>query len=465
MKSRRNHRGAGRIAAAGLAIAGVALTSACAPGSNNKSSGSDETKKASEVETDVSKMGDITLNLWDQESRGAQDASMKELIKQFEAKYPNIKIKRNSQSFDDLNKTLPLALSGDASKVPDVVQGNNGRNILGSFVQGKQVINLDPYAEAYGWEDRFPESVLTMSTYSTDGKTFGDGSLYGLPQGGEIVGVYYNKKILEDAGVKEPQTWDEFTESLKTIKGKGKTPIMLGDAEKWPAVHVFGPVQGAYADADEVTNLALGNEGSDWTDDDNVEAAKELQGWAKDGYLNKDYLGTKDQPVAERFAKGEGAYMIAGSWNNEIIEASKNKDDYGFFAPPAEDADEGRATTGGTSLPFTVTSGSKHPDAAAAFIDFITSDDAMKVYAEKGNMPVLNTADLAPASGVGKDTYEAYSEVTTDGSLLPYLDYATPTFADALGNELQALLQSKKTPEQFGEALQKDYGDFVKKNG
>jgi raffinose/stachyose/melibiose transport system substrate-binding protein len=278
------------------------------------------------------------------------------------------------------------------------------------------------------------------------------------------VGVYYNKKILKDAGVSEPKTWDEFTKSLKTIKAKGQTPIMLGDAEKWPAIHVFGPVQGAYTDADEVTDLALGNKGAEWTDDDNVEAAKQLQTWAKDGYFNKDYLGTKDQPVAERFAKGEGAYMIAGSWNNEIIDASKNKDDYGFFAPPAEDADEARSTTGGTSLPYTITSGSKHPDAAAAFINFLTSDDAMKVYAEKGNMPVLNTAKLAPSSGVGKDTYQAYSDVTTKGHLLPYLDYATPTFSDTLGDQLQGLLQSKKSPEEFTEGLQKDYGDFVKKN-
>jgi raffinose/stachyose/melibiose transport system substrate-binding protein len=453
-----------RIAAAGLAIAGVGLVTACAPGTNNKASDNKPEKKASQVETDASKLGKVTLNVWDQESRGAQNASMKELVKQFEAKYPNIKIKRNSQSFDDLNKTLPLALSGDSSKVPDVVEANNGRNILGSFVQGKQVISLDPYAEAYGWKKRYPESVLTMSSYSKDGKTFGSGSLYGLPQGGEIVGVYYNKKILKDAGVSEPKTWDEFTKSLKTIKAKGQTPIMLGDAEKWPAIHVFGPVQGAYTDADEVTDLALGNKGAEWTDDDNVEAAKQLQTWAKDGYFNKDYLGTKDQPVAERFAKGEGAYMIAGSWNNEIIDASKNKDDYGFFAPPAEDADEARSTTGGTSLPYTITSGSKHPDAAAAFINFLTSDDAMKVYAEKGNMPVLNTAKLAPSSGVGKDTYQAYSDVTTKGHLLPYLDYATPTFSDTLGDQLQGLLQSKKTPKEFTEGLQKDYGDFVKKN-
>ena len=454
-----------RAAALVLAAAGLTVSTAgCAPGSGDDSA-APSSKDASAVQTDAAKMGDVTLNLWDQESRGAQNAQMTELVKRFEAKYPNITIKRNSQSFDDLNKTLPLALSGSKDKVPDIVEANNGRNLLGTFVQGNQVIPLDPYAEAYGWKDRYPESVLSLSSYSPDGKTFGSGSLYGLPQGGEIVGVYYNKKLLSSAGLKVPTTWAEFTDSLKTLKADGTTPIMLGDAEKWPAIHVFGPVQGAHTPAEQITDLALGNAGGDWGSDTNVAAATELSDWAKDGYFNKDMLGTKDQPIAERFAKGEGAYMIAGSWNNEIIEASKNASDFGFFAPPPATAGEGASTTGGTSLPFSITSGSQHPDAAAAFIDFITSDEAMKVYADKGNMPVLNTAKLAPASGVGKDTYEAYSAVTTKGHLLPYLDYATPTFSDTLGDALQGLLQGKTSPTDFTKKLQDDYGKFTASNG
>ena len=122
----------------------------------------------------------------------------------------------------------------------------------------------------------------------------------------------------------------------------------------------------------------------------------------------------------------------------------------------------GPATTGGTSLPFAVTSASKNPDAAAAYINFLTSDDAMKVIAAKGNLPVLHATELAPASGVGRDVYAAYELVTTKGHLLPYLDYATPTFSDTLGAALQDLLAAKKTPAEFGATLQKDYGDFVK---
>lgn len=280
-----------------------------------------------------------------------------------------------------------------------------------------------------------------------------------MPQIGEVVGFYYNKEKLTKLGLTVPKTWAELEAQLPKIKDGGETPLVLGNLEKWPAVHVFGPIQGAHTPATEITNLALGNPGGSWTDETNLAAATQLQDWVKAGYLNSDVNGTAYDDEVAKFGKGTGVYFLGGSWNTPTIEESLGAD-AGFFAPPPVDAANGPATTGGTSLPFAVTSASKHPDAAAAYINFITSDDAMKVIAEKGNLPVLKASELAPAEGVGRDVYSAYEQVTTKGSLLPYLDYATPTFADTLGAALQDLIAQKKTPQEFGEALQKDYGDF-----
>ena len=135
-------------------------------------------------------------------------------------------------------------------------------------------------------------------------------------------------------------------------------------------------------------------------------------------------------------------------------------DEVGFFTP-ANKAGEGAHTTGGTGIPFTVTTGSKHPDAAAAYIDFITSDEAMQILADTGNLPVVNTQDYAPESGVQRDVYAAFGAVTSEGVLLPYLDYATPTFGTTLGEALQQLIDGRITPEAFTEALEADYAEFV----
>ncbi|RYV52971.1 ABC transporter substrate-binding protein [Pengzhenrongella frigida] len=444
-----------RLLAATVAAAALALTSGCAPGANTA-----EPSAASSgpVSVDVAAMGEITLTVWDQEVRGSQNDEIEALNAAFQEKYPNITIDRNAQSFDDLAKTLRLALSG--SDAPDVVEANNSRSQMGAFVEAGQIVSLEPYAEAYGWRDRYPESVLGLSSYSADATTFGSGNLYGLPQMGEIVGVYYNKAKLAALGLAVPTTWAEFTDQLAVAKAAGETPLALGDLEKWPAIHVFGPIQGAHTPADQVRALALGNPGGDWTDATNTAAATELSEWVSAGYLNEDVLGSKYDDVVARFGEGTGVFLLAGSWNTAALDPVMG-DNLGFFAPPPAVAGDAPSTTGGTSLPFTVTSASEHPDAGAAYIDFLTSDDAMKVLAETGNLPVLGSAALAPTSGGGKDVYAAYELVTTEGNLLPYLDYATPTFSDTLGAALQDLLAGKQTPEQFTQTLQADYGAFV----
>ncbi len=445
-----------RLMISGIALAAasaIALTG-CTPGSDTKKP---DSTSSGEVQTDVSKMGDITLRVWDQEVRGGQNEQMTKLNDAFMAKYPNVKIERNSQSFDDLAKTLRLALTGD--QAPDVVEANNARNTMGQFVKAGQLVPLDPWAKAYGWEDRYPESVLNYSRYSDDAKTFGSGSIYGLPQVGEVVGVFYSKKKLQKLGIEVPADWAAFEAALKTAKDAGETPLLLGNIEKWPGIHVFGPVQGAKVDAAQIQKLGFGNAGASWTTPENEAAAQTVADWNKNGYFNKGVNGTDYDAAWQDLSKGKGVFLIGGSWLAADLGDAMG-DDAGFFAPPVT-AGEGAHTTGGTGLPFAVTSASKNPDAAAAYIDFITNDDAMQILADTGNMPIINTQKYAPESGVQADVFKTFGDVTSKGVLLPYLDYATPTFSDTLGEALQELLDGKITAKKFTETLEADYADFV----
>ncbi|MBV1779742.1 extracellular solute-binding protein [Paeniglutamicibacter sp. ABSL32-1] len=438
------------------AVAALALAlSACTPGSEAPAPSAPAAGTA--VEKDVTKMGEQTLTVWDQEVRGGQNEQMTKLNAAFEAKYPNVKIKRNSQSFEDLGKTLRLALSG--TDAPDVVQANNGRNTMGAFVKAGQLLPLDDWAAAYGWTERYPASVLKYSQYSADGTTFGSGSVYGLPQVGEVVGVFYSKKKLESLGLEVPADWAGFESAITTAKDKGETPLLLGNIEKWPAGHVFGPLQGAKVEAGQIEKLGFGNAGASWTTPENEAAAAALADWNAKGYFNQGVNGTEYDAAWQKLAKGEGVFLMGGSWMAADL-ADAMGEDVGFFAPAAP-AEAGAHTTGGTGLPFTVTAKTKNPDLAAAYIDFITNDEAMAVLAETGNLPVVNTQKYAPASGVLKDVYTAFEAVTTDGVLLPYLDYATPTMGETLGDSLQGLLDGRIDAKAFTEAMEADYAGFT----
>ena len=69
-----------------------------------------------------------------------------------------------------------------------------------------QIVTLKEYDAQYGWSTRFAPSLLARCSYTADGKTFGEGELWGLPAESEIVGFYYNKQMFSDAGIAIPAT-------------------------------------------------------------------------------------------------------------------------------------------------------------------------------------------------------------------------------------------------------------------
>jgi raffinose/stachyose/melibiose transport system substrate-binding protein len=437
--------------AAGLA---AVLVAACAPGEDTDD-GAEE--PAATVETNPAEMGEVTLVVWDQEVRGGQNQQIEQLNESFQDEYPNITIDRVSRSFEDLQATLQLALTGDDA--PDVAQANNGRADMGAFVEAKLLKPLDDYAEAYGWDERFPDSVRAVASYTPDGATFGEGSLYGVAQQGELVGVFYNKAKLQQLGIEVPQTWEEFLAALDTAKAAGEVPLPFGNLDQWPGIHVYGAVMNQHVPIEEVRDLGFGREGADWASAENMEAAEEIVGFAESGYFTKGFNGAGYDPVWADFSKGTGVFLIAGSWLLADLQAAMG-DDLGFMLPPPPEGQDPVAT-GSTSLPFVISAASENADAAAAYIDYITSPDAMAVVAEKGLVPSVDAAGQETQSPAQEEVFAAWETVTGEDGLAPYLDWATPTFYDTVTAGIQELLGGGLPPDQFLQQLQRDYSAFV----
>lgn len=122
---------------AALAFALAAVVAGCgSPGGDSEDTAekADQTAAKTVEKPDVAAAGDVKLTIWDQEVRGGQAAQIKRLNEAFQEHHPNVTIKRVAKSFEDLNKTLKLAVSGP--KAPDVVQANQGRPVMGTLVEG-----------------------------------------------------------------------------------------------------------------------------------------------------------------------------------------------------------------------------------------------------------------------------------------------------------------------------------------
>jgi raffinose/stachyose/melibiose transport system substrate-binding protein len=443
-----------------LALGLTALVTGCgaAPGSDDDS---DSAKgKATPVATvaakpDIAKAGDVTLTVWDQEVRGGQRKQIEELNRQFEAKYPNVKIERVAKSFDDLIKTVKLAVSGP--KAPDVVEANQGRPIMGELVKAGLIRPVTDYAKVYGWEDRYSSLLLDLNRFSSDGKTFGSGDLYGLSQMGEIVGVFYNKTKVPTP----PTTLDEFEASLQEAKDNGETPISFGNLEGWPGIHNFESVLGQTADKQAIRDFVFAKDGASFDTPQFTDAATKISDWVAKGYFNKDFNGTDYDPAWQAFAKGDSRYLIAGTWVTADL-AEQMSDDVGFMLMPGADP-AAPVSLGGESLPFTITSEADNPDVAAAYIDFLTDANAAKVLVDTNNLPAMKDAP-APASGVAAEVASAWEKLNAADGVIPYLDYTTPTFYDDISSAIQELMAGKQDPAEFTKGVQAKFSEWAEAN-
>jgi raffinose/stachyose/melibiose transport system substrate-binding protein len=439
-------------------ISTLVLLTLAGCGASPGGSGGDTAKKAEQAKEsskkiDVSKAGPVTLTVWDQEVRGGQAKQIKQLNAAFQAKYPNVKIKRVAKSFDDLNTTLKLAVSG--SKAPDVVEANQGRQVMGQLVKGGLLTPLDAYADAYGWADRYSKVLLDLNRFSDDGKDFGSGSLYGLSQMGEIVGVYYNK----DKVSSPPTSFADFESRLQKAKSAGEVPISFGNLDPFAGIHEFQTVQNQYAKPDAVRDFVFARNGASFDTPENQQAATTLQGWAKKGYFTPNFNGTGYDPAWQQFAKGKGPFLIAGTWLTSDL-ADNMGDKVGFMLMPPPKEGDSPVSLGGESLPFAITSKSKNPDVAAAYIDFLTNAQAGAVLTDTNNLPAMKT-EAQPSGGVSQDVAQAWKTLNEKQGLVPYLDYATPTFFDDVSGAIQKLLAQKDQPKGFTQDVQKDYSKFT----
>jgi raffinose/stachyose/melibiose transport system substrate-binding protein len=443
-----------RIKIALAVVVTAVVAAACTPGG----SVSQATAPPAPAVTGVPDTGPITLTVWDQES-GQVSKVWEQLNAEFEQTYPNVTIKRVNRDFGELKTLLALAMSGPHG--PDVVEANQGWPDMGHLVKAGLLLPLDNYAQAYGWTGRVSPNVLRVSSWSPDGKEFGTGSLYGYTTMGEIVGVYYNKQILSDLGLSVPTTFSEFEQDLETAKQAGQIPIQFANNDAFPGIHEFATIQDQMAPTSYLTDLIFGTQRDQLSFDtpENTQAATTLQDWANKGYFTPGFGGAGYDDAVSNFAKGQGLFMITGNWI--VANLGADNKNFGFFPMPPANAGDPPVATGGAGFPLAIAAGSEHPDAAAAYIDWMTSDHASDLLLPTGEIPLHNgkTPTVEPGT-VLADVVDAARTVSDANGIVPYEDWATPTFYDTLTSSIQELMVNRLTPDQFVQNVEADYKDF-----
>ena len=106
---------------------------------------------------------------------------------------------------------LPAVVAGNG---PDVVMSLSGWFAV-NYAMRNAVEDLTQFEDFEEVVKPFQPSILEPMTYNDGTKT----GIYGLPETQEFQVLFYRTDIMEELGLKVPETWDELIAELPTIQG------------------------------------------------------------------------------------------------------------------------------------------------------------------------------------------------------------------------------------------------------
>ncbi|GAA3559057.1 extracellular solute-binding protein [Nonomuraea rosea] len=375
----------------------------------------------------------------------SNDPPTKTLIDGFTKQHPNVTIKPQMTPFNDYVKSIKLSMSSDAA--PDIAQYNPGA--MNSLVPAGLILDLTPWSQAYGWTGKFPPASLEILSSDKTAKQFGTGSLYAVPGGLSVVGVYYNKKMVKQV----PKTLAEFETELQRVKDSGQTPLSLG-ALQVGGFHLWNALLNVTGEISDYRSWVYGKPGSTIETPGALKATQTLASWASKGYLPDSASATADTDALANFSKGKSAFLVTGNWAASALE-TEMKDDVGFFLMPTA-TDKPANVASGASVAYAISAKTKHPNVAAAFLDYLSSAEAAKIEFDGGFMPVDTKSELG-AQGLRGEIATVFAPVAQGNGIVPFPDYASPGMIDKLTPGVQGLISGKMTPDAFLKSLQESW--------
>ncbi|NKM36205.1 extracellular solute-binding protein [Rhizobium laguerreae] len=272
-----------------------------------------------------------------------------------------------------------------------------------------------------------------------------DGKYYGMPWILDTKYLFYNKEILEKAGIKAPpKTWDELAEQAKTIKDKGllATPIAWSWSQAEAAICDYTTLVSAYGgDFLKDGKPAFQTGGG-------LDALKYMVSSYSSGLTNPNSKEFLEEDVRKVFENGDAAFAL--NWTYMYNMANNPKDSkvagkVGVLpAPGIAGKSEASAVNG--SMGLGITSASQHPDEAWKYITFMTSQATQNAYA-KLSLPIWASSYEDPDVTKGQEELISAAKI---GLAAMYPRPTTPKYQElstALQQAIQEALLGQSSPE------------------
>ena len=316
-------------------------------------------------------------------------AAMEQLIERFNAENPDIVVVQETFPYDAYEQRVAAATA--AGQGPEVVQ-----LFYGWVAAWQRAGYIEPLPQEHidhAWiEDYFIPMVESVKI---------GGEYYGLPTAVRALALFYNKDMFAEAGLDPdapPQTWDEFVEVGKALtERRGPLFTRIGYGPGGQDHHLIRTVLtnqlGTPPYSADNREVLYGNEigvqalttWTNWMLEDEIGVVEFIPGSGgyRDGFMNQENIGM----------------IIDGSF---AIGAVRNNAEFDWGVAELPTFDNGvQANFGSFWMNAVGPRAYESPEkleAAARFIEFVTSEEAMQLWLEVvGELPAARALVNDPA--------------------------------------------------------------------
>lgn len=378
-----------------LAVAGCASPAPSTPApSDNAPAPSQDVQATPEATQAPAEKTKITFwYLWG----GTEGAVIDEVIKAYNEQSDWVEVE--GLSVPDSQKILAAIAAGNG---PDVVDDFSSG--IGKMASTGVLEPLDGYVEKTQYDlSKFVPAAIESCKM--------DGTLYSLPISMNLMALYYNKTLLEEAGYSEPpKTLEEMYEmAVATTKVNSDGTLDVAGFPDFPFVYYtanFATAAGGGWYAPDGGPAPADNYGNRYA----LELARKYrEEFGLENVVRFQAAGKYFDPT-DPFVIGKQTFRVDGPWTGKNIREVLNSDvNYGVtFIPYPQDHPEfeGRGLTSSSTM--YIASNSKQKDAAWDFISWFSGEGGQSYFTAKmgafpSYLPLLDNEQVK--SGYDMDFY------------------------------------------------------------
>lgn len=306
--------------------------------------------------------GDLsgTVTYWDVSNEAEKD-TFREIAEDFEKQHPGVEVDYVNVPFGDAHSKFKNAAgSGDPTAAPDVIRTEVAWTA--DFAHLGYLAPLDGTRAVRDQDDYLPQA---WASTRYQGKT------YAVPQVIDTLALFYNKRLLKQAGVRVPRSLAELKRSAEAIRDRtDAAPLYLrGDDPYWFLPYLYGE-GGDLVDAeakrvtiDDPAGVRAFQTIKDLVDDE-VALTDSTEGW---------------ENMRKAFNNGDVAMTVNGPWGiADSLAGAEFRDDpdnLGVAPVPAGSRAQG-SPQGGWNIG--VFAGSDNLDAAYEFARYLSSPEVQR---------------------------------------------------------------------------------------